>query len=136
MDNRRINEIKKRIKKASKGPWELVIGGNYVRIGGVGYTKYVEEHNHLGGKLHIANIRSGCAHDDAYNNEQSEADGVFIANARKDIEDALGDLVKYKEALIKYGEHTAECNIYTFPFQPCSCGLEEIVNTSYPYKQD
>ena len=83
MDAEEIEAIRKRCEAATEGPWEILVGGNFIRVGGPGYRQWTEGH-HLGGKLLVGDIRTS-KDDNSCDLDQSEANGNFIAHARTDV---------------------------------------------------
>lgn len=85
MTRRELNRIKRRCELAAEGPWELLIGGNFIRVGKSGYIKWTEKHSYLGGELMIADVRTDNPGIYTLNFKQSKLNGAFIAHSKEDI---------------------------------------------------
>lgn len=74
------------------GPWEILIGGNFVRVGAAGYRDYTEREHYLGGPLCIAEINDKATTDYSQDHE--------LAIIRAHLIEAAPDLYAALEAIM------------------------------------
>lgn len=92
LTDEQVEEIKKREKSATKGPWPPgVLSSHSLRISEKG-NHFVDERLHACGPGH-------SYEDDENTNELTIADTEFVANARQDIPSLLADRDEFKRRL-------------------------------------
>jgi len=70
------------------GPWEIVEGGNFVKVGAKGFQHWIEKHHYLGGPLSVADVQRNATDDYKENHALAMANAKLIA-AAPDLADAL-----------------------------------------------
>ncbi len=88
------------------GPWEILEGGNFIRVGARGYSDWTDRHGYLGGPLAIADVEYRASNDYSDTPELARANAQLIA-ASPDMLEALKDLV----ALTKYLDHKYNAHV-------------------------
>ena len=77
--------------KYTKGPWEVFEGGNFVRVGAVGYIEQAERTGYLGGPLFVAEANYHATEGHEPDHQKAVAIGHLIA-AAPELLDALRDI--------------------------------------------